>query len=215
MRQCLDCQNLNRTQRQGMASAPGFAGIDTYAHVSSRAIDRTIPQRPKSKRLLPSGYASLLAHPRACFVEIHKGVSMGCAKRILYAAILGLFAITFALTLLVIGSAGTLGEAAFVSADDLLVIFFLNLASVVGLVILILLLWQGARRRKRQEQTIADLRQRLSAAAVRIDAAPAIPPADSTSMGGPNLARFCGNCGAAVEPADRVCGNCGVPISIR
>ncbi len=137
---------------------------------------------------------------------------MGCVGRILYAIIIGLFAVTFGLGLLVIGSAGTLGEAAIVSADDLLVLFFLNLASLGGWFVLVLLIWRGHRLRKRQEQSIIELRNKLSAASHR-----SIPNAQSQSAAsfqplmGPQV-RFCGSCGSPVDPTDTVCGNCGDAI---
>lgn len=135
---------------------------------------------------------------------------MGCLGRILYAIIIGLFAVTFGLDLLVIGSAGTLGEAAIVSADDLLLLFFLNAASFIGLVILVLLMWRGHRLRQRQEKVIAELRSQLSSSSPRptfqIQPQPTQPspqPKVDSSV------RFCSNCGASVDPNSSFCARCG------
>jgi hypothetical protein len=138
---------------------------------------------------------------------------MGCLGRILYAVIIGLFAITFGLDLVVIGSAGTLGEAAIVSADDLLLLFFLNAASFIGLVILVLLMWRGHRLRQRQEKSIVELRTQLSSALPRPTPNPPAQPIASSPQpsAGPPV-RFCSNCGASVDAANSFCAKCGEPI---
>lgn len=138
---------------------------------------------------------------------------MGCLGRVLYAVIIGLFAVTFGLDLLVIGSAGTLGEAAIVSADDLLLLFFLNAASFIGLVVLVLLIWRGHRLRQRQEKTIAELRNQLSSALpLQVPNLAAQPVASSPQPSAGPPARFCSNCGAPVDAAQSFCAKCGEPI---
>ena len=79
---------------------------------------------------------------------------MGCLRRLLVIGIVGLQTLTFALTLVVLGSAGVLGEAALISADDLVVLFILNVGSLVATLVLTVIMWtgrrSGSRSRRRQ-----------------------------------------------------------------
>lgn len=90
---------------------------------------------------------------------------MGCLRRLLVVGIFFLQVLTFALTLVVLGSAGVLGEAAFISADDALLLFVLSAASLVGTLALAVVLWSGNRARRRQARELAMLRAPAGAAA--------------------------------------------------
>ncbi len=94
-----------------------------------------------------------------------EGSIVGCLRRLLVVGIFFLQVLTFALTLVVLGSAGVLGEAAFISADDALFLFVLSAASLVGTLALAVVLWSGNRARRRQARELAMLRAPAGAAA--------------------------------------------------
>ncbi len=79
---------------------------------------------------------------------------MGCLRRFVVVGIIGLQLVTFVLALVVLGSAGVLGEAALLSSDDALILFVLNAASLVGTLVLTLVLWWGGRVRRRQAREL-------------------------------------------------------------
>ncbi len=83
---------------------------------------------------------------------------MGAVRRLFVGGIVLLQLATFALTLLVLGSAGSLGGAAFISTDDALLLFVLNAGSLVATLVLALVLWAGGRARRRQARELAALR---------------------------------------------------------
>jgi hypothetical protein len=113
---------------------------------------------------------------------------MGCLRRLVLVGIVALFALTFGLSLAVLGSAGVLGKAAILSADDALVLLFLNAASAGALLVLVVMLWVGGRSRRRLEGERAALRG--STAAI-------------TTVG-------CPRCGAEVPSTVRFCPSCGL-----
>lgn len=84
--------------------------------------------------------------------------TVGCLARTIVAGTLVLQAAAFALTLAVVWSAGVLGEAAIISADDALVLFFLCAAGLAGTAVLAVALWRGGRTRRRQARELAALR---------------------------------------------------------
>ena len=79
---------------------------------------------------------------------------MGCLRRFAVVGIIVLQLVTFVLALVVLGSAGVLGEAALFSSDDALILFVLNAASLVGTLVLTLVLWWGGRVRRRQAREL-------------------------------------------------------------
>lgn len=83
---------------------------------------------------------------------------MGCLGRALVAGVVVLQVAAFGLTLAVIWSAGVLGEAAIISADDALILFFLNAGGLAGTLMLAVVLWLGGRARRRQTRELAALR---------------------------------------------------------
>lgn len=74
---------------------------------------------------------------------------MGCISRIivLVAIVVQVAAATFGM--LVLGSAGILGEAALVSSTDAVAVFILLAASLAATFVLALKLWVNSRNRKR------------------------------------------------------------------
>lgn len=80
---------------------------------------------------------------------------MGCLRRLVISATLAIQILTFALALLVIGSAGVLGKAAIISSNDALILFILSAISLVGTLVLAVLLWSGGRTRRRLAQELA------------------------------------------------------------
>ena len=91
---------------------------------------------------------------------------MGCLRRLLVVGVVCLQLAIFALTLLVLGSAGVLGKAAIVSADDAMILFFLNAAALAGTMVLAVALWLGGRARHRQARELATLRSGVPSGAV-------------------------------------------------
>lgn len=83
---------------------------------------------------------------------------MSCIGRACVAGVVVLQIATFALTLAVLLSAGVLGEAAIISANDALILFFLNAASLAGTIFLAVVLWLDGRTRRRQTRELAALR---------------------------------------------------------
>lgn len=80
---------------------------------------------------------------------------MGCLSRLVVIAALAVQVIASVLGLIVFGSAGVLGNAAIVSAEDALIVFIALALSLVATVVLTIKLWLGSRRRKRLEQALA------------------------------------------------------------
>lgn len=82
---------------------------------------------------------------------------MDCLGRAFVAGAIVLQVAAFGLTLAVIWSAGVLGEAAIISADDALILFVLNVAGLVGTGGLAMPLWLGGRARRHQARDLATL----------------------------------------------------------
>ncbi len=80
---------------------------------------------------------------------------MGCLSRLVVIAALGVQVIASGLGLIVFGSAGVLGNAAIVSAEDALIVFVALALSLVATLVLAIKLWLGSRKRKRLEQALA------------------------------------------------------------
>jgi hypothetical protein len=59
------------------------------------------------------------------------------------------------MVLIVMGNAGTIGEAAILAEDDALMIFFAAIGGVLFTLLLALLFWTGSRRRKALERSEA------------------------------------------------------------
>lgn len=118
---------------------------------------------------------------------------MGFLRRLLVAGIVFLQAGTFALTLYVLGEARMLGKAVIMSADDAMVLFVLNAASLVGTVVLSVALWFGGRA----------LRQARRLATVR--------PSAPLGITAPNRHMVqCPRCGTAAPLSIRFCPHCGL-----
>ena len=79
---------------------------------------------------------------------------MGCLSRLVVMAALAVQVIASALGLIVFGSAGVLGNAAIVSAEDALIVFIALALSLVATIVLTIKLWLGSRKRKRLEQAL-------------------------------------------------------------
>lgn len=80
---------------------------------------------------------------------------MGCISRLLVAAALAVQIIAAALGMLVLGSAGVLGEAALISSTDAVVVFVMLALSLVATFVLAIKHWFNSRNRKRLEQALA------------------------------------------------------------
>lgn len=134
---------------------------------------------------------------------------MGCMRRALLVAVIVLFALTFGASLLVLGSAGLLGEAALMAADDVILLFILNLTSLVGLGVLTLMLWQNHRVRSGQERRIEELQAALQAK--ELESARPMPAPDPVVTSDPSVVRprFCGACGEPVTSTGTYCTSCG------
>ena len=78
---------------------------------------------------------------------------MGCLRRGLILLGLAWNLIAWTMVLIVMGSAGTLGEAAILAEDDAIVIFFAAIGGVVFTLLLAVMFWTGSRRRKAMERT--------------------------------------------------------------
>ena len=80
---------------------------------------------------------------------------MGCLRRLLLAGTVTVQFLTFGWVLLVLGSAGTLGGAAVISADDAIVAVILVAVAAVLTLIQVIVLWQGGRARRRMAAELA------------------------------------------------------------
>jgi hypothetical protein len=91
---------------------------------------------------------------------------MGCLSRVIVVLALLVQVAAAVLGMLVFGSAGVLGEAAIISAEDALIVFVLLAASLIATMILALKIWLGSRTRK---QMRADLLATRASASRRLD----------------------------------------------
>ena len=80
---------------------------------------------------------------------------MGCLSRLVVIVALAVQVVASVLGLIVLGSAGVLGEAAIISADDALVLFIALSLSLLATLVLAIKLWLGSRKRKRLEHALA------------------------------------------------------------
>lgn len=144
---------------------------------------------------------------------------MGCFRRILAVCVVFFLTVTALLSLLVLGSAGVLGDAALISADDALFLVVLNALSLLSIVVLILILWQGSRHRSRLEKKIAELEQMTQIADqpscgftlqndMRV-------PSGTRSLANPSMAiaQYCRNCGTSLDSALSFCPGCGMKLT--
>lgn len=74
---------------------------------------------------------------------------MGCISRIIVLLAIVVQVAAAALGMLVLGSAGILGEAALVSSTDAIVVFALLAGSLLATFVLAMKLWMNSRNRKR------------------------------------------------------------------
>lgn len=82
---------------------------------------------------------------------------MGCLSRMVIILALVVQVLAGALGLIVIGSAGVLGEAAIINSTDALVMFVSLCLSLLATVVLTIKLWLGSRKRKRLERALASM----------------------------------------------------------
>lgn len=80
---------------------------------------------------------------------------MGCLSRILVLGALGVQLIASAFALLVLGSAGVLGEAAIISANDAVALLVLIGLNLLATIILAIKVWLSGREKKRMAQQLA------------------------------------------------------------
>jgi hypothetical protein len=80
---------------------------------------------------------------------------MGCLSRLIVVVALLVQVVAAGLGMLVLGSAGVLGEAALISSTDALVMFVLLALSLLATCILTVKLWLASRTRKRLERDFA------------------------------------------------------------
>lgn len=80
---------------------------------------------------------------------------MGCLSRFL---VIGAFAtqmLASAFALLVLGSAGVLGEAAIINANDALILLVLIGLNLLATVVIAIRLWSSGKEKKRMSQELA------------------------------------------------------------
>jgi len=77
---------------------------------------------------------------------------VGCLSRAIVVVAVLVQLIAGSLVLIVLGSAGVLGNAAIISADDAVVVFFATVASLVATVILAVKIWMSSRAKKRMSR---------------------------------------------------------------
>lgn len=129
---------------------------------------------------------------------------MGRLRRLLIVTIVVLFLVTFGASLIVIGSAGVLGDAAIISATDGLVLLVLNATSLGALVVLSLIMWFGGRVRGRQDR---EMRQLMSTG----QNSPRETLAAGTVLS-PTVT--CPRCGVEVPITTTSCQNCGLARTV-
>lgn len=83
---------------------------------------------------------------------------MGCLRRILVIAILLWNLAAFVFTVIVLGNARTLGNAALIAESDALAIFIACGVGIALTLLLVLLLYLGHRRTRRLERQLRALR---------------------------------------------------------
>jgi hypothetical protein len=83
---------------------------------------------------------------------------MGCLSRFLIAGAILTQLVASALALLVLGSAGVLGEAAIMSAEDAMILFVLMALNLVATIVLAFKVWSSGRAKKRMGQELATYR---------------------------------------------------------
>jgi len=74
---------------------------------------------------------------------------VGCLSRAIVVIAILVQLVAGSLALIVLGSAGVLGNAALISADDALVVFIAVAASMVATVVLAIKIWMSSRAKKR------------------------------------------------------------------
>lgn len=84
---------------------------------------------------------------------------MGCLRRFTTVLILLIQIAALGFTLLVIGMAGVLEEAAVINATDAMVVFVLSAIALAGTILLAIMLWLGGRRRRQLEREREALRR--------------------------------------------------------
>ena len=85
---------------------------------------------------------------------------MGCLGRGALVGVILLQCVAFILTMLVLGSAGVLGEAALIAADDAVLLVVLSALGLLGTLVLSMTCWRGARSRRRLERELLMARDR-------------------------------------------------------
>jgi hypothetical protein len=83
---------------------------------------------------------------------------MGCLSRFLIVGALLTQLIASAAALLVLGSAGVLGEAAIMSAEDVMILFVLMALNLLATVVLAIKVWSSGRAKKRMGQELSTYR---------------------------------------------------------
>lgn len=89
---------------------------------------------------------------------------MSCLRRFTLVLILLVQIAAFGFTLLVIGSAGILGEAAVINATDATIVFILSAIALAGTILLAIMLWFGGRKRRQLAREREALTQERAAA---------------------------------------------------
>lgn len=79
---------------------------------------------------------------------------MGCLSRFIVVGAIATQLVASALGLLVLGTAGVLGEAAIMSAEDALVLLILMALNLLATVVLVIKLWTASRSRKQMGQEL-------------------------------------------------------------
>ena len=140
---------------------------------------------------------------------------MGCLRRILVVCDVLLLTVSALLSLLVLGSAGVLGEAALIAAEDAIILIILNILSLIAIAVLILMLWQGSRTRSRLEKKITDLErppQLIAQPATNVNAPDdgSLRPSAGLSLSmTSSVPRYCRRCGASLDGTLNFCSECG------
>lgn len=80
---------------------------------------------------------------------------MGCLRRLFLVGTVLIQLAAFVWALIVFGSAGVLGGAAVISADDALVGFILAAVAAALTLIQVIVLWQGGRVRRRMAAVLS------------------------------------------------------------
>lgn len=82
-------------------------------------------------------------------ITIRMEAHVGCFSRIIVILSILVQVVAGGLALIVLGSAGVLGEAAIISADDALIVFVAICASLLATIVLSVKIWLSSRDRKR------------------------------------------------------------------